>query len=86
LALFVIVGFAVAGCGSSKKAASGPITIAGTTTISGVKVGTLLRCKNGPSIRTPHWFGFSYLRVPGVPGVIVLRHRYNGSVSVSCRH
>ena len=86
LALLAIVGLAVAGCGSSKRAASSTIKITGTTTISNVTVGTLLRCENGPSARTPHWFGSSYLRVPGVPGVIELKHTYNRSVIVSCRH
>lgn len=85
LALLAVVGFTVAGCGSSKKAVSGgPITVAGTTTISSVEVGTLIRCKGGPAARTPHWFGSSYLRVPGVPGLIHLEHRHNGSVTVSC--
>jgi hypothetical protein len=67
LAVLAVVGLTVAGCGV--KAVSGPITVAGIATIANVKVGTLIRCKGGPAARTPHWFGSSYLRVPGVPGV-----------------
>jgi hypothetical protein len=83
LAVLAVVGLTVAGCGV--KALSGPITVAGIATIANVKVGTLIRCKGGPAARTPHWFGSSYLRVPGVPGVIHLKRRHNGSVAVSCR-
>lgn len=85
LAWFAVVGFIISGCGSSHRAvASGPVIVRGTTTLSNVKVGTLIRCKGGPSARVPHWFGPSYLRVPGVPGVIKLRHRH-GSVTVLCK-
>jgi hypothetical protein len=82
--LLAIVACAAAGCGSSTQAGSGPITVAGTTTISNVKVGTLLRCKGGPAARVPHWFGGSALKVPGTPGQIALVHKHNGSVTVSC--
>jgi hypothetical protein len=84
LALLALVGF-LGGCGLSKKAVSGPITVTGTTTISNVKVGTLIRCKRGPAARVPHWFGGSALKLPGVAGEMVLKHRHNGSVTVSCR-
>lgn len=84
LALLALVCFTISGCGSSKQAVSGPITVTGATTISNVQVGTLIRCKDGPATRIPHWFGPTYMRLPGVPGVIHLEHRYNGSVTVSC--
>jgi hypothetical protein len=63
LALLAVLGFAVAGCGSSKKAdsgqyqysvtlyekaGSGPITVTGTTTIANVKTGTRIKCKGWP--------------------------------------
>jgi hypothetical protein len=82
-ALLAVVGLTVAGCGSSMKAVSGAVTVTGTTTISNVEVGTEIRCKGGPSARVPHWFGPSYLRSPGTPGLIELRHRH-GSVVVTC--
>ncbi|MGH3053777.1 MAG: hypothetical protein ACRDL7_02225 [Gaiellaceae bacterium] len=85
LALLAVVGFTVAGCGSSETTVSGPITVTGTTTISNVTVGTLIRCKGGPAARVPHWFGYSYLRSPGVPGAIGLKHRDDGSVTVLCK-
>jgi hypothetical protein len=74
----------VAGCGSGKNAVIGPITVAGTTTIASVKVGTLIRCRGGPAARIPRWFGPSYLRAHGVPGVMHLDRRHDGSVRVSC--
>jgi hypothetical protein len=52
-----LLGLAVAGCGSGKKAQSqyvhtvtlykksGPITVTGTTTIADVKTGTWIKCK-----------------------------------------
>lgn len=83
LALLAVAGLVVAGCGSSTKPVSRAITVAGTTTIANVKVGTLVRCDGGPSARVPHWYGPSYLRTPGTPGLIELRHRH-GSVVVSC--
>lgn len=86
LVLVAALGFAVAGCGMDKKAGSGgPFTVAGTTTISNVKVGALIRCEGGPAARVPRWFGPAYLRVPGVPGLIHLQHRDNGSVTVTCK-
>lgn len=82
----VVLGFAAAGCGPSERAASGgPITVAGATTISNVKVGALIRCKDGPAARVPRWLGPTYLRVPGVPGLIQLKHRDDGSVAVTCK-
>jgi len=85
LVLLAVAGFTLAACGSSKRAVSEPITITGTTTISNVTVGTLIRCQGGPAAKVPHWFGASALNLPGVPGQIALNHRYNGSVTVSCR-
>jgi hypothetical protein len=78
------VAVTLAACGAGKKVVSGPVTVTGTTTISGVRAGVLIKCRGGPAARVPHWFGPSYLRLPGVPGVIELRHRH-GSVIVSCR-
>lgn len=83
--LGLLAVLAVAGCGSDKQAVSGSVTVTGTTTISNVEVGTLIRCKDGPAARVPHWFGGSVLTLPGVPGQIALTHRHNGSVTVSCR-
>lgn len=85
MALLALMGCLAAGCGSSSGAVSGPITVSGTTTIANAKVGTLLKCKGGPSARVPHWFGGSALRRPGVPGQIALVHKHDGSVTVSCR-
>jgi hypothetical protein len=61
LALVTALGFAVAGCGSGKKAASpsatlaitpGSITIIGEeATIADVKAGTRIACKSLPGIR-----------------------------------
>jgi hypothetical protein len=82
--LLALVGLTVAGCGSGNQAVPGSVTVTGTTTIANVQVGTVIRCKGGPAARVPHWFGPSYLRVPGRPGLIELRHRH-GSVVVSCR-
>jgi hypothetical protein len=64
LALLVVLGFAAAGCGSSKKAdsgqyqytvtlykkkaSSGPIAVTGTTRISNVKTGTTIKYKGWP--------------------------------------
>ena len=84
LALLAVVGLTVTACGSSRRAVSGAVTVTGTTTIPNVKVGTEIRCEGGPSARVPHWFGPSYLRSPGRPGLIELRHRH-GSVVVSCK-
>jgi hypothetical protein len=53
LALLVVGGFILAGCGSSKGAVAGTITVTATTTISNIKVGTLLRCRGGPAARVP---------------------------------
>ena len=72
-------------CGSSDRAASGPITVSGTTTIANVKVGTRVTCKAGPTVKVPRWFGSSALSLPGVPGQIALTHRHNGSVTVYCK-
>jgi hypothetical protein len=73
LALFAVLGFTVAGCGSGKKAntgqytvtlhnnvPSGPITVtgAGTTAISNVKTGTRITCKGGTSAKVPR-IGYS---------------------------
>jgi hypothetical protein len=85
LALLAAVGCIAAGCGSSSGAVSGSITIAGTTTISDATVGTVLKCKDGPSAKVPRWFGGSALRQPGVPGQIALVHKHDGSVTVSCK-
>jgi hypothetical protein len=57
LALFALVGFFLGGCGSGKKAVSGSLTVTGITTISKVRVGTLIRCTGGPAVKVPHWFG-----------------------------
>lgn len=84
MALLAAVGFLAAGCGSSSGAVSGPITVVGTTTIADAKVGTLLRCKDGPSAKVPHWFGGSALRSPGVRGQIAIVHKHDGSVTVTC--
>jgi len=81
----LLVGLLVAGCDSRKGTVSGPVTVTGTTTLSNVKAGTLLRCKGGPAVKAPHWFGSGSLAVPGVPGEIHVTHRYNGSITVSCR-
>lgn len=84
LALLAVVGWTVAGCGSSKNAVSGPITVVGITTIASVNVGTIIRCPGGPVARIPHWFGPGYLRARGVPGVMHLDRKHDGSVRVSC--
>lgn len=85
LAVLATVGFIGSGCSSRQTTdRTGPVIVTGTTTLSNVKVGTLIRCKGGPAARVPHWFGPSYLRVPGVPGVIKLKHRH-GSVTVRCK-
>jgi len=49
LALFAALSLAVAGCGSGKRrAASDPITVEGTTTISDVQTGSVITCRGGP--------------------------------------
>jgi hypothetical protein len=60
LVLLAVLGFAVAACGSTKKAyvnmggLGGPAFVArGTTTISDVTTGDLVRCKGGPSATVP---------------------------------
>ncbi len=68
LALLAVLGFAVAGCGSAKKAKSGqytvtlykkadssPITVRGTTTIPNVKPGARVNCKGwkGQGVAVP---------------------------------
>ena len=83
LALLALLGFVLDGCGSGRAVTSGPFIVTGTTTLSRVQVGTLIRCKGGPAARVPHWYGPTYLRVPGVPGVIKLRHT-RASVTVLC--
>jgi hypothetical protein len=82
--LLAAVGWLVAGCGSSNGSGFSPVTVSGSTTIANAKVGTLIRCKGGPSARVPHWFGGSALRRPGVPGQIALVHKHDGSITVSC--
>jgi hypothetical protein len=84
LAVLAAVGCTVAGCGSSTKSVGGPLVFTGTTTISNVKAGTLIRCEGGPAAKVPHWFGYSYLRVPGVSGVIEMNHRHR-SLTVRCK-
>lgn len=84
MVLLAVVGCLSAGCAATGRAVSGRITISGTTTIANATVGTLLRCKDGPAARVPHWFGGSALRRPGVPGQMALVHKRNGSVTVAC--
>lgn len=84
MVLLAVVGCLSAGCDATSGAVSGPITVSGTTTIADAKVGTVLRCKDGPAARVPHWFGGSALRHPGVPGQIALVHKHDGSVTVAC--
>ena len=108
LALFAVLGLAVAGCGSGKKARigqytvtlfkkSGAITVTGTTTISNVTTGTLVRCKGGPAVKVPRrGYGAaassaetavtidSTTTGPTSTGEIRLTHHQNGSVTVSC--
>ncbi len=64
-ALLAFLGFAVAGCGATKKGgweqypvtlykkASGPLAVTGTMTISSVKTGTFIRCHGGPGAKVP---------------------------------
>ncbi len=84
MVLLGVVGCLAAGCAATGRAVAGPITVSGTTTIADAKVGTLIRCKDGPAARVPHWFGGSALRRPGVPGQIALVHKHDGSVTVAC--
>jgi hypothetical protein len=86
-----VVGLAAAGCGSgAKKPTAGSITVTrmGTTTISSIATGTMIRCKPGTGAGVPP-------RGQGVGGnadgaemssMIQVRHRRDGSAVVVCRH
>jgi hypothetical protein len=107
LALFASIGVGIVACGSTKKADSGhytvtlykktgPITVTGTTTISNVKAGTVIRCKGGPGVKVPlPGAGVSASRVqqavsatttvpPSSAGIHVT-HRLDGAIRVSCK-
>jgi hypothetical protein len=46
LALLAVLGFAAAGCGTTKKTALTTVTVTGTTTITDVTVNTRVGCKD----------------------------------------
>ena len=78
-----------AGCGSGSKAAAGPITITGTTTMATVKTGTTIRCKNGPGAAVPPpGQGVSGIADPvagASGGEIQLRRKQDGTLVAVCR-
>lgn len=88
----------VAGCGSGGKAVSGSITVAGTTTISKVKAGTVLSCKSSGLRATvtdalAGATGSAYEitdesgKGPSLLGSFRLTRSQNGVVTISCtRH
>jgi hypothetical protein len=102
LVLLAGLGFALAACGSTKKAyvnmggLGGPAyVVRGTTTISKVATGDLVRCKAGPSADVPTpggavAVGRDRLSPTGTPassssaGEIQLARLRNGSVTVTC--
>ena len=83
-ALLAILGFAVAGCGATKKI----VTLTGTVTLPNVKSGTLVTCKGGPVILVPaHGLGIGQVTIltrKNSPE-IQLTHLQNGSVTASCK-
>jgi hypothetical protein len=100
LALLVVLGFATAGCGSGRKSSvSPPITVTGRSTLfSGLKTGTLVRCKGGPRATVPPLGGSAaagedqLIPVGTTPPPssapsreIQVTHRQNGVVKVSCK-
>ena|SRR6478735_1706375 len=96
LALIAVAGFALAGCGSSKRAVSPHlIIVTGTTTVSNVKTGVFIGCKGGPAAKVPprgegvdsSASQVAVTTTTGVPqaGAIQLTHLKNGSVTVSCK-
>lgn len=88
-ASLAIVGIVVGGCGGGAKTAAGPITVTGTTTLSGLKVGTTIRCKGGPgaSVRSAgHGVDGIADPVPGTSGgEIHLTTGKDGPVVAICR-
>ena len=102
LVLLAVLGFAVAACGSTKKAyvnmggLGGPAyVVRGTTTISNVATGDVVRCKGGLSAEVPTpggavAVGRDRLSPTGTPassssmGEIQLTRLRNGSVTVTC--
>jgi len=84
--LVVALAFALAGCGSGKKAGSGPITVTGTTTIANVKTGVLITCKGGPGAKLPPpGRGVSASADgPSTSTALLVVHRQGGSVYASC--
>jgi hypothetical protein len=100
--LLAVLGFALADCGSTKKAyvnmggLGGPAYVVhGTTTISNVATGDLVRCKGGPSANVPTpggavAVGRDRLSPTGTPsstssrGEIQLTRLRDGSVTVTC--
>lgn len=112
-ALLAALGFGVAGCGGSGHKAGtgasikvsvssgplllGPIAVSGTTTISDVQTGTLIRCKGwtGPGVKVPRRgagvaVGQSTLvpvgskSKPSRSHQVSMTHRPDGSVAITC--
>ncbi len=90
LALLAAV-LVVAGCASGSKASgskasgskavSGSITVAGTTTISNVKTGTKITCRDGgPTLTAPEWPGQAAAVSGPVSKTIGLTRSQAGSV------
>jgi hypothetical protein len=102
LVLVAAPGFALAACGSTKKAyvnmgglVRPAYVVRGTTTISNVTTGDLVRCKGGPSANVPTpggavAVGRDRLSPTGTPasssssGEIQLTRLRNGSIAVTC--
>lgn len=101
LVLLAVLGFTLAACGSTKAYVNmgglgGPAYVVhGTTTISNVATGQLVRCKGGPSANVPTpggtvAVGRDRLRPTGTPasssslGEIQLTRLRSGSVTVTC--
>ena len=87
LMLLAALGVITAGCGGSGTKAAGPITVTGTTTISNVKTGTLVKCKAGPGSVVPPP-GHEVTQTPEGSAVstggLQLNHRQDGSLVAKC--
>jgi hypothetical protein len=62
LTLLAVLGFVAAGCGSgsgnSQIKSVSAVTVAGTSTLSDVKTGTKITCREGgPTLTVPEWPG-----------------------------
>lgn len=103
LTLLAVLGFVAAACGATKHfervnigMGPGSTTVSGTTTISQLDVGTLVRCKDGPAAKVPRQgVGISKTSSitavsattttsPPVAGQIEITNHQNGSVTVIC--